>query len=310
MAISPKTGRHLAALVVPFDSDLEIDEAGLRAVCRHVLRTDGVDGLVVNANAGEVDALTVAERLRVLTIAREEARARGKTVIAGVVPVPDSHRGAVDTAREMEAAGADGLLLLGPKTFARGVDAVPDLAEQYAREVASAVAIPIVYFMQGPLSGINYTPDLVSRICSVDNIVAVKDTMWTPQGYDANLRAIRKLGRGVAVLSGNDNCLFHNFNSGADGTLLILHCVMAQAVIDMYDAIAANDLNRARAIHERFEPLVQLLFARPMLKMASRVKHVLRLLGVIGNDVARLPVPGVTPAESEALSTQVRTLLA
>jgi len=301
-------GRHFAALVVPFNNNLEVDAKGLAAVCRHVLKTKEIDAFVVNANAGEVDALTEEERLLVLKVAREAAHAAGKKVVAGVVPVPDSNAAAVQAARRMQEEGADALLLIGPKTFARGVDAAPEVAEGYARDVAAAVRIPIIYFMQGPLSGINYTPELVQRICSVDGIAAVKDTMWTPQGYDANLRAIRRLNRGVAVLTGNDNCLFHNFCSGADGTLLVLHCVMADAVVAMHAAIQKNDLDQARRIQEDYEPFVATLFQRPMLKMASRIKHVLHLMGVIPNNLTRAPVPVVSKDEASALAAHINRL--
>lgn len=304
----PRIGRHLAALVVPFRSDSSIDDDAFRHLCRHMLAVDGIDGLVVNANAGEVDALSEQERVHVLRLARDEAHRAGKLVVGGVVPFPGTNTDAARTARTMETEGADALLLLGPTSFARGVDAVPEVAGRYARDVASAVKVPVIYFMQGPMSGINYTADTVRQICSVDNIVAIKDTMWTPQGFEANLKLLRQLGRGTVVLSGNDNCLFQNFVSGAQGTLLILHLVMARAILEMEKAVLANDLHTAREIHERHEALVQLLFARPMLKMASRVKFALKEMGVIPSDVTRDPIPPVTAEEGRAIAAQLAAL--
>lgn len=304
----PPIGRHLAALVVPFKDNSDIDEAALRQLCKFMLQVDGIDGLVVNANAGEVDALSEEERVQVLRIARDEAHAAGKLVVGGVVPFPGTNSAAVRTAKTMQDEGADALLLLGPTSFARGVDATPEVAGQYARDVASAVKIPIIFFMQGPMSGINYTPETVKQICSVDNIVAIKDTMWTPQGFDTNLKLLRNLGKGTVVLSGNDNCLFHNFASGSQGTLLILHLVMAKAILEMEKAVLANDLDAARAIHERHEALVGLLFARPMLKMASRVKFALKHMGVIPSDRTRAPVPGVSAEEAKAIAGQLDAL--
>jgi len=306
--MSSPIGRHLAALVAPFKENSDIDESSLRQLCQYMLKVDGIDGLVVNANAGEVDALTEDERLKVLRIARDEAHAAGKLVIAGVVPFPGTNTAAVRTAKTMQDEGADALLLLGPTSFGRGVDATPEVAGLYARDVASAVKVPIIYFMQGPMSGINYTPEVVKQICSVDNIVAIKDTMWTPMGFDTNLKLLRKLGRGTIALSGNDNCLFHNFTSGAQGTLLVLHLVMAKAILEMERAVLANDLNAARVIHERHEALVGLLFARPMLKMSSRVKYALKQMGVIESDTTRMPVPPVSAEEAKAISAQLSEL--
>ncbi len=46
-------GKHIAAVVAPFKSDLSLDERSLRSVCQHVLELDGMDALVVNAHARE-----------------------------------------------------------------------------------------------------------------------------------------------------------------------------------------------------------------------------------------------------------------
>lgn len=301
-------GRHFAALVVPFKDNGDIDDGAFRKVCHFMLDVDGMDGVVVNANAGEVDALTETERMHVLKVAVEEANARGKVVVAGIVPVPYTNEVAIRMAKEAEQAGAAAILLLGSIGFARGVDAVPDVAKQYTADVASSIKIPVIYFMAGPLSGINYTPEVVRAICEVDNVVAIKDTMWTPQGFERNFKALRKLGRDTTVLSGNDNCLFQNFATGCDGTLLVLHMVMAKKIIEMYDSIQSNDLNAARDIHDSHEALVELLFARPMLKMVSRIKYALHEMGVLDNYITRDPMPAPTDAERQAITSQLRAL--
>jgi dihydrodipicolinate synthase/N-acetylneuraminate lyase len=100
--------------VVPFKSNLSLDEEGLRRVCKHLLKLDGIDGLVVNAHASEVDSLTNEERIRMVEIVCEETHAKDRKVVSGVVPFPGSNAGAVLTARTLEKAGADALLLLGP----------------------------------------------------------------------------------------------------------------------------------------------------------------------------------------------------
>src|SRR6185369_16334050 len=238
----------------------------------------------------------------------DEAHRVRKTAISGVLPHPGSYTMAVEMARAVEGAGADGILLLGPPGFGRGVDLVPEVAEEYTRTVAQAISIPIIYFTAGALSGINYTPEVIRKIASVEGVIGVKDTMWSPQAFDTNLRMLRKLGRGTKVLSGNDNCVFYNFVAGADGSLLVLHCVMGREICEMYDLIAKNDVNRAHEISERFEPLNQLLFARPMLKMPTRIKHVLHMRGIIKNALTRPPVPALTSAEIDAIAQEVRRL--
>jgi 4-hydroxy-tetrahydrodipicolinate synthase len=306
--VSAQIGRHLAAIVVPFKDTLDIDEPAFRKHCRDMLAIAGIDGIVVNANASEVDTMDHHERVRLVEIAAEEAHAAGKIVVSGVTPQPGSYKVAATMAKDAEKAGADALLLLGPAIFGRGVELVPEVAEQFTRAVANAVSLPIIYFVAGALSGINYTPDVVKRICSVDQVVAIKDTMWSPQGFDVNLRLLRDMKRGTKHFSGNDNCFFYNFVAGADGTLLVLHCVMGKEIVAMFDHTTANNVAEARRINEIYEPLVALLFARPMLKMPTRIKHVLQVRGQIEHTFTRAPVPPLTPAEADAITKEVRKI--
>lgn len=303
-----RIARHFAAVVVPFAADDSVDEAGLRSVCRHCLSMAGVDGLVVNAHAGEVDLLSTEERLLVLRIALEEASKQGAKVVAGVVPVPGSTSGAIMEARAMQSGGAHGLLLLGPSSFGRGVEFVPEAGEAYVRAVASAVTIPIIYFISGALSGINHTPELVRRLCGVDGVVGAKDTMWSPQGFDTNRKVYRGLDKDFDVLTGNDNCVFYNFVGGADGTLLILNTVLGGEIVRMFDLVQAGDIGAARAIHERYERLVEMLFARPMIKMPARHKHILQYWGVISSARTRAPLPGLSSEEGAALIAECDSL--
>lgn len=289
--------RHLAAVVAPFTADDKIDEAALQRVCQHALDVKGIDGLVVNAHASEVDSMTDAERIQMVEIVGEEAHKRGARLVSGVVPVPGSNAGGVATAKAMQEAGADGLLLLGPGWFTWNVGMVPEVVSDYVRDVASSVGIPCLYFVAGDYTGVKYTPELVQAICSIDNVVGIKDTMWTPQGFDANLKAIRDLGKPLSVLTGNDTYLFQNFLSGADGTLLILHCLLGDPIIEMFDAVQTGDTAKGLEIHRAHERLIDVLFRQPMIRMPSKMKYALYLIGVIPDARTRAPVP--PPSEDD-----------
>ncbi len=301
-------GQHLAAVPIAFAPDGKIDVEACRRIFRHMLLTPSIDALVVNANAGEVESLTLEERDYVLKIAVEEAKRFSKRVVNGVAAFPASNEGAAQRARVSQNLGADAILLISPSGFARGVELIPDVMSDYVGAVSNAIDIPIIYFVAGAASGVNHTPEIVRRIALTPKVAAIKDTMWTPQGFDANLRAVRAARDSVNVLSGNDNCLLQNFISGADGTLLVLHLVMGPAIIDMFDAVSRGDLKTALDIHRRHERLVELLFARPILPMPSRIKFALKLMGVLDNARTRSPVPALTAREEEAISVEVEKL--
>ena len=58
------------AVLLPFDNDLAIDEAGFRKHLRDVAATEGLSAITINAHSTEVASCTFDEQKRVLDIAR------------------------------------------------------------------------------------------------------------------------------------------------------------------------------------------------------------------------------------------------
>ena len=71
-----RAGRHLAAVVAPFRKNLSPDEPALRQVCRNLRKLDGIEGLVVNAHASEIDSLITEEQIRMVKTVDEEAQVK------------------------------------------------------------------------------------------------------------------------------------------------------------------------------------------------------------------------------------------
>ena len=66
----------IPAVLLPFDDDLAIDEAGFRKHLRDVASTEGISALTINAHSTEVASCTFDEQKRVLEIAQDEVGAR------------------------------------------------------------------------------------------------------------------------------------------------------------------------------------------------------------------------------------------
>ncbi|WP_256439980.1 dihydrodipicolinate synthase family protein [Bradyrhizobium sp. CCBAU 53340] len=62
-----------AATIVPMTADFEVDEAQLAAHLASVASTPGINGLLVNGHAGENFVLSLAEKRRVVELARRHA---------------------------------------------------------------------------------------------------------------------------------------------------------------------------------------------------------------------------------------------
>ena len=290
----------MPANLLPFRSDLSVDEPAYRRHLRWLVDTRGVTGLVANGHAAEVASLDREERKHALAIALDEVA--GKVpVIAGVYT--DGTAEAVRLARDARAEGAAGILLFPPTLFMWGAQAKPDMVVRHVSEVAAGADLPIIVFEYPPASGIGYAPETLARLCEIPQVAGVKDWSNDIVAFERNLRAIRATGRPVAVLSSFTMSLMASFLLGADGAISGMGSVVADLQADLFDACRKGDLEEARRINDRLDPLVRVLYAPPFVDMHNRMKEALVLLGRIPAAHVRPPLTPIPAREREALRT-------
>ena len=288
----------MPANVLPFTSDLAIDERAYRRHLRWLADTRGVTGIVANGHASEVSSLNREERKRSLAIALDEVGG-ACPVIAGVYS--DGTQDAVDLARDAHTAGAAGVLVFPPTLFMWGAQLKPDMVLRHYSEIASRADLPIVVFEYPPASGIGYSPVTLARLAEISQIVAVKDWSNEIVAFEANLRALRATGRPVAMLSAFTMSLMATFLLGADGAISGMGSVTADLQAELFEACGKGDLDGARRINDRLAPLVSVFYAPPFVDMHNRMKEALVLLGRITAAHVRPPLTPVSGAEREAI---------
>jgi 4-hydroxy-tetrahydrodipicolinate synthase len=288
----------LPANILPFTADLRIDEPAYRAHLRWLAGTRGVSGLVVNGHAAEVSSLDRDERRRALAIALEEAAGR-LPVVAGVYA--DGTAEAVRLARDAGAEGAAGLLVFPPTLFMWGAQAKPEMAVRHFEEVAAGADLPMVVFEYPPASGIGYAPETLARLAAIPRVVAVKDWSNDIVAFERNLRALRATGRPVAMLSSFTMSLMATFLLGADGAISGMGSVAADLQAELFEACRKGDLDGARRVNDRLDPLVRVFYAPPFVDMHNRMKEALVLLGRIPAAHVRPPLTPIPAAEREAI---------
>jgi len=288
----------MPANLLPFTADLEIDEPAYRRHLRWLADTRGVTGIVANGHAAEVSSLTRDERKRALAIALDEIGDRCP-LVAGVYS--DGTREAVALARDAKAAGAAGVLVFPPTLFAWGAQVKPDMAVRHFSEIAAGADLPIVVFQYPLASGIGYTPETLVRLVDIPQVAAVKEWSNDIVGFERSLRAVRATGRPVAVLSAFTMSLMASFLLGADGAISGMGSVTADLQVELFEACAKGDVDNARAINDRLEPLVRVFYAPPFVDMHNRMKEALVLLGRIPAAQVRPPLTPIPPRERDAI---------
>ncbi|HEV8643110.1 MAG TPA: dihydrodipicolinate synthase family protein [Methylomirabilota bacterium] len=288
----------MPANILPFRADLSIDEPAYRTHLGWLAATRGVTGIVANGHAAEVSSLSREERRRALAIALDQVGPKCP-VVAGVYA--DGTQEAVELARDAQAEGAAGVLVFPPTLFMWGAQLKPDMAIRHFSEIAAKVDLPIIVFEYPPASGIGYSPETLARLAEIPGVAAVKDWSNDIVAFELNLRALRRTGRPVAMLSSFTMSLMASFLLGADGAISGMGSVVADLQAELFEACQKGDLDGARRLNDRLEPLVGVFYAPPFVDMHNRMKEALVLLGRIPAARVRPPLTPVSAAEREAI---------
>lgn len=293
----------IPAAVMPFDSEFGIDEPDFRRHLRHLADTDGVTGIAVNGDAGEVLSLSREEQAQALRIAVDEV---GDTVriLCGVSD--PSVGAAIRTAKTAEQGGAHGLLVFPSQTFAFGVQKRNDVVHAYYGAIANAVKLPMVLFIDAAGSPKNLSAPLIGELCrAYDNITGIKDWSVNILTYEENLRAIRALPRKASILTSFSRALLPTLALGADGILSGHGAMIADLQVELFRAVNAENLGRARQVADRIHNLTEVFYATPVIDQFNRMKEALKFLGRIDNAYSRPPVVPISDAERRRITDAV-----
>jgi 4-hydroxy-tetrahydrodipicolinate synthase len=293
----------MPANVLPFTPDYAIDEPSYRRHLQWLADVPGVTGIVVNGHAAEVSSLQRDERRRTLAMALDTVGGQ-LPLITGIYT--DNTLEAVDLAREAQAEGAAGLLVFPPTLFMWGAQLRPEMPYRHFAMIADAVDLPLVVFQYPPASGIGYKPETLIELTEIPTVAAVKEWSNDIVAFERNLRAIRSTGRPVAVLSSFTMSLMSSFILGADGAISGMGSVAVDLQAELFAHVQRGDLEAARQVNDRLEPLVRVFYAPPFVDMHNRMKEALALLGRIDRAVVRPPLQPIGDAERQRIAAALR----
>jgi 4-hydroxy-tetrahydrodipicolinate synthase len=235
----------------------------------------GIHFLVPCGTTGENPTLSRAEHLRVIEITLEEAK--GKVPVCGGAGGNDTAQ-VVQLAREVEALGADGLLVVTPYYN----KPTPDGLVAHYRAVSAATRLPIMVYNVPGRTGTNVDPATLLRLSEIDRVVAVKEA----SGNLAQMTAILQTQpESFAVLSGDDAATVPLIALGGVGLISVASNEAPGEMARMTTAAMAGDFAAARALHRRLLPLMDINFIE---SSPGPVKAALAMMGLI-QPIYRLP---------------------
>jgi 4-hydroxy-tetrahydrodipicolinate synthase len=263
----PEIGGVITAMVTPFAEDRSVDEAAARSLARHLIE-NGSHGLVLAGTTGESPTLDDAEKLALLRAVRDELGA-DVLVICGTGSNDTHHSERLSAAAA--DAGADAVLVVTPyynKPNFTGIKA-------HYEVVAKAAGIPVLLYNIPSRVVVNLSPEQLAELAQIENVIGVK------QANDDELQPID----GLRVLAGNDGTFLRTLEMGEPGGILVASHLAGREMREIYDAVQAGDMERAREIDDGLRPIYEVCSKTNPIP----VKAGLELLGVCSAR-ARLPI--------------------
>ena len=285
----------LNALLTPFTSDGEVvEERLLRALVDHSIR-GGIHGLVPCGSTGEFTSLSLDERKLVLEIVLDET--------AGRVPVV-AHTGAMTTREAVslslhaERAGASAVMLVAPYYEPLTLNEV----SRYYQDVAGSVGVGVMVYNLPAATGVNLNPEEIAKLAAlVPNIRYVKDTSGD---MSQAARLIHEYGDVISTFVGLDTLYFASILEGASGSVLGTGNLLPSELAAIWDALQAQELERARAMWAEIFPLMRFLVSG---SYVAGLKSGLEILGFpIG--VPRAPLEALGERQLSDLKTILSAL--
>jgi 4-hydroxy-tetrahydrodipicolinate synthase len=176
------------------------------------------------------------------------------------------------------------------------------MAVEHFRRIAEVTDLPLIVFQYPLAGGQGFPMSTLLRICEeVPSVRAIKDWCANPLLHERQIRTLQSRTRPVNVLTTHSAWLFSSLVLGCSGLLSGSGSVIADLQAQLFRAVQANDLARAKSIHDRIYPTAEVFYSDPPVDMHNRMKEALVLLGKLPRAVVRPPLVKIEAAEIERI---------
>ncbi|MCC7106786.1 MAG: dihydrodipicolinate synthase family protein [Chloroflexi bacterium] len=299
------------AATTPFHPDGSLDEEGLRHNLRHWKDVLHIDGMYVAGWMGEFESMPQRDRERVVEIACEEC-SDGK-MFAMPSSMDQNILDALELLQHGVSLGATIVAIMNPRFYAPRMpddDAIVEYYEYLAERLDAAILV----VNQSDLQGYSMSPEVISRLADIPNVVALKNAIDDPAH---SLRTRQLCHDRIIVSDPWEGIWFKNHTDPvypqrtflAAPPVYLLQSRERQAVREYTDLADRGDFSRAKEVSDGLQPAREALgkaihHVGPD-KHRAVMKLWMDLLGQVGGSVRR-PGPLRELTEAEKAFTRER----
>lgn len=258
----------IAYPVTPFDDNENVDIPLFKKQVERLVTT-GSHGIAPLGSTGVMPYLNDAEKEAITEATMQQVAGRVPTLV-GVSNLTTEKT--VYHAKFAEKAGATAVMII-PMSYWKLTD---DEIVKHYDTVASKISIPIMAYNNPATGGVDMSPALLKRLLEIPNVTMVKESSGDVQ----RMHYLRKeLGEDVAFFNGSNPLALAAFSAGAKGWCTAAPNLIPELNIALYNAIQANDLEKAQSIFYKQFDLLKFIVAKGL---PRSIKAGLDLLGVGG----------------------------
>lgn len=281
----------ICPVVTPFTESGAIDEDAFIKLINWQIDS-GSHGISVTGTSGEPSSLTIAERKRVMELAKETIAGR---VFFAPGTGSTNHDETIELTKYAEELGADAAMVIVPYYNRPNQEAL----YQHFKTVADSVTTPIIIYNIPGRSAVNMEVSTMKRLVEdCPNIIGVKEAN---KDFEHVNRVLLNCGRDFLLFSGIELLCYPMLAIGGAGFISATSNVEPTKVAELYNAWVAGDVARAQDLHFELMPLNDALFKD------TNPAPVKVALGMMGKITPKLRLPLGLP--TAAIQQEVRESL-
>jgi len=283
-----------AALVTPFEKNEKVDYAALEKLVEHVIR-GGVDFVVALGTTAETPTLTAEEKQELLYAILKHCDGR-IPVVCGVGG--NNTEEVVQVLKNFDLRGVAAIMSVAPYYNKPTQDGL----YLHFKTIADATAKPVLLYNVPGRTGSNLLPETVIRLANdCPNIFGIKEASGNMVQC---MELIARKPENFVVLSGDDNLVLAQMAIGMEGVISVAANCYTKEMTDIVNLAIVNKFDKARKVHYKLLPGIDLLFAEGN---PGGVKAALKYLGFCEN-VLRAPLVPVSDATAKKIQAFIKTL--
>lgn len=300
-AQNPLASGIVAAAVLPFENNGAIDWLALERYIAEVA-AGGPRAIAMNMDASEGYSLSLEEQLEVIRRCRPILAGTKVKLLSGLL-IPYTI-GAVDFARRLVDAGAEGLTLFPPFPVMIGRPTVAMVLD-YHGAVNEAVDVPLVAF-QLPPAMVDYPKGTFAELSKLKNMVAIKEASFDISRTRLSLMEAAAAPRKLGILTGSDTLILEAMLIGCDGALIGFAGAFTAELVRMHLLAQSGDVANAWGIWKKLGQVARFGWEIPIREARVRMKYILELQGLIPNSYVRGPAMPMSSEEKKTLADILR----